>query len=121
MSKVPGTVTRGPTKTVGSTAADGTSAAELRIGSWEENACRLIRVKVSSLTLVTVPVISTSPLRGSSGLMVSMWTTRGSDSSSGAAVAGSTAPLQTVPRAVPRVRSPARAARNDDERGTHRC
>ena len=117
VSNVPGTVTRWPTYSAGSMVTDSASAVAVGIGAWEEKACRLMRVKVSSLTLVTVPVISTSPLRGRSGLIVSMCTRSGSVSSAGAAYAGASAPLV----AAPRVRSPARAARKDDGRGTHRC
>ena len=86
------------------------------IGPWDEKACRLTRVNVSSLTLVTVPEISTLPLLGSTGVIVSMCTTSGSASSAGAAAAGARAPAQAGPSA----RIPARAARITDGRGTGR-
>ena len=117
VSKVPGSVTRGPTYSVGSMAAEATSPGASRIGDCEEKACRLTRVKVSSLTLVTVPVISTEPDLGSTGVMVSRRTTSGSVSSSSAALAGAV----TGPAAIPTVSRPARAARITDGRGTHRC
>ncbi len=91
MSKVPGSVTRGPTYSVGSMAAEAARVVASVSGAWEEKAWRLMRVNVSSLTLVTVPPISTLPLRGTTGLMVSMWTTSGS---SVGAAAGATRQLR---------------------------
>ena len=101
VSKVPGSVTRGPTNSVGSMAAEAARVVESVSGDWEEKAWRLMRVKVSSLTLVTVPLISTSPCAGATGVMVSMWTTSGSSVGCGCRRGRGSRALEPWPTAGP--------------------